>query len=353
MVFDHDDYTVGWICPLVVEQGAARLMLDKIHGDLPQDRIDHNVYTLGSINGHNIVIAGLPTMGNNSAASVVVQMRNTFRSIRFCLVVGIGGGVPTMCENIPIRLGDVVVSSPTGNHSGAIQYDHGKAKSGGFERTGCLQSPPTVLLNAANKLAVCRNTTEEGDPLAKNLERIDVSKQYLQMYSFPGREKDHLYSPLYLHADASRSCMECGCDASQRISRSDDNKRLQDGGRLVVHHGTIASGELVLKDGYLRDILAKQYNILCFEMEAAGALNDCPCLVIRGISDYCDSHKNNIWHGFAAAAAASYARQLFFYMPLYQVKAKPSDAGKNPHHHVLHVVSHDLAAFPHYDHLPC
>ncbi|CAD0098231.1 unnamed protein product [Aureobasidium mustum] len=261
-------------------------------------------------------------MGNNSAASVVVQMRNTFRSVYFCLVVGIGGGVPTICENIPIRLGDVVVSTPTGNHSGAIQYDHGKAKSGGFERTGCLQSPPTVLLNAANKLAVCRDTTEEGDPLAKNLERIDISKGDLQKYKFPGREKDHLYSPFCLHADASKSCVECGCDASQRISRNDDNKRVQDEARLVVHHGTIASGELVLKDGYLRDILAKQHNILCFEMEAAGALNDCPCLVIRGISDYCDSHKNNMWHGFAAAAAASYARQLFFYMPLYEVKMK-------------------------------
>jgi hypothetical protein len=199
-----------------------------------------------------------------------------------------------------------------------------------------LQSPPTVLLNAANKLAVCRNT-EEGDPLAINLERIDVNRGCLQMYRFPGRQNDHLYSPAYSHVDANSSCMECGCDASQRISRRDDDKRYRDGERLVVHHGTIASGELVLKDGLLRDILANQHGILCFEMEAAGALNDCPCLVIRGISDYCDSHKNNMWHGFAAAAAASYARQLFFHMPLYQVKDEPSIAGMTLYHYVLRI----------------
>ena len=34
------------------------------------------------------------------------------------------------------RLGDIVVSKPVGEHSGAVQYDHGKAKAGKFERTG-------------------------------------------------------------------------------------------------------------------------------------------------------------------------------------------------------------------------
>ena len=89
---------------------------------------------------------------------------------------------------------------------------------------------------------------------------------------------------------------------------------------MVVHRGTVASGELVIKDAALRDQLANQYGVLCFEMEAAGALTDFPCMVIRGISDYSDSHKNNQWHGYAAAAAAAYARQLFFHMPIDEVK---------------------------------
>jgi nucleoside phosphorylase len=89
---------------------------------------------------------------------------------------------------------------------------------------------------------------------------------------------------------------------------------------VVVHRGAIASGELVIKNGVLRDQLAEQYGVLCFEMEAAGTLADFPCIVIRGISDYSDSHKNNQWHGYAAAAAAAYARQLFFHMPIEEVK---------------------------------
>jgi nucleoside phosphorylase len=77
----------------------------------------------------------------------------------------------------------------------------------------------------------------------------------------------------------------------------------------------------VIKNALLRDRLAKENGLLCFEMEAAGALADFPCIVIRGISDYCDSHKNDQWREYAAATAAAYARQLFFHLPIDQVKA--------------------------------
>ena len=89
---------------------------------------------------------------------------------------------------------------------------------------------------------------------------------------------------------------------------------------VIVHRGTIASGELVIKDAKLRDDLTQKYGVLCFEMEAAGALTDFPCMVIRGISDYCDSHKNDQWHGYAAAVAAAYARQLFFHMSIEEAQ---------------------------------
>jgi nucleoside phosphorylase len=62
---------------------------------------------------------------------------------------------------------------------------------------------------------------------------------------------------------------------------------------VVVYRGTIASSELVIKNIDLRDELAKQHGILCFEMEAVGALADFPCIIICGISDYYDSHKND------------------------------------------------------------
>ena len=51
-------------------------------------------------------------------------------------------------------------------------------------------------------------------------------------------------------------------------------------------------------------------------MEAAGLMDQLPCLVIRGICDYCDSHKNKHWQGYAALAAAAYARDLLAVVPV-------------------------------------
>jgi nucleoside phosphorylase len=313
----REDYTVGWICPLEVEQIAAMEMLDEEHERLPQPATDHNVYNLGSIAGHNVVIAGLHQPGNSPAATVVTQLRMTFPNLGFGVLVGIGGGVPVKTDNGMVCLGDIVVSKPAGQHSGAIQYDHGKAKVGQFERTGALAPPPAVLLNAAQDLAAKRARSRK-DPVDDNIKRIDTSIRGLRKYKHPGRAQDYLYKPDYEHLEPGVSCDNCGCDPSQRIPRLTNNKDEEP--YIVVHRGTIASGELVVKDAELRDELAKEHGLLCFEMEAAGALADFPCIVIRGISDYCDSHKNDQWHGYAAAAAAAYARQLFFHMPINEVK---------------------------------
>jgi nucleoside phosphorylase len=132
----HDEYNVGWICALPVELAAAQEMLDEEHDDLERDGNDENLYTLGSIRGHNIVIVCLPAgrIGNNPATAVATQMRATFKGTRFCLMVGIGGGVPS--AEVDIRLGDVVVSQPDRISGGVVQYDFGKATSSGFERKG-------------------------------------------------------------------------------------------------------------------------------------------------------------------------------------------------------------------------
>lgn len=82
-----------------MEQTAALLMLDETHDRLTQEPADQTVYTLGSIAGHNIVIAGLHQPGNSPAATVVTQMRNTFPSIHCVLLVGIGGGDPARTES--------------------------------------------------------------------------------------------------------------------------------------------------------------------------------------------------------------------------------------------------------------
>jgi nucleoside phosphorylase len=71
----------------------------------------------------------------------------------------------------------------------------------------------------------------------------------------------------------------------------------------VVHYFTITSKTSVVKNAMMRDELAdSNVKPLCFEMEAAGLMNNPPFLVIRGNCGYSDSHKNDEWHKYAALA---------------------------------------------------
>ena len=73
-----------------------------------------------------------------------------------------------------------------------------------------------------------------------------------------------------------------------------------------------------MKDAMARDKMSEEHNVLCFEMEAAGLSNDFPCVVIRRICDYSDSHRNDEWQGYAAATAASHVKELLQIMPRNQ-----------------------------------
>lgn len=48
-------------------------------------------------------------------------------------------------------------------------------------------------------------------------------------------------------------------------------------------------------------------------------MNSFPCLVIRGICDYTDSHKNKQWQAYAAGTAAAYAKELLSVIPAAEV----------------------------------
>ena len=96
------------------------------------------------------------------------------------------------------------------------------------------------------------------------------------------------------------------CDKSKVVKRKPRDMR--------IHYGLIASGNQVIKDAKTRDKLNKYLygKVLCVEMEAAGIVTNFPCLVIRGICDYSDSHKNKNWQEYAAAVAAAFAKELLF-----------------------------------------
>lgn len=299
----HDAYRVGWISALPLEKTAAIAMLDASHASLPQPKSDNNTYHLGEIGDHNIVIACLPSgrYGLTSAAVVSQQMLATFPSIELGLMVGIGGGVPSTLADI--RLGDIVVSKPTGLFPGVVQYDYGKALGdGSFHRTGSLNNPPDRLLTAISDLEA--NNRLGNNNIALHLNNAaNMHPSMTASFIYPGVDEDILFEASYVHEDDQRSCSSC--DRSNIIRRSPRESTAP-----RIHYGLIASANQVMKNAQTRDKLGEELGILCFEMEAAGLMNHFPCLVIRGICDYSDSHKNKQWQDYAAATAAAYAREL-------------------------------------------
>jgi nucleoside phosphorylase len=80
-----------------------------------------------------------------------------------------------------------------------------------------------------------------------------------------------------------------------------------------IHFGSFASADTVMKSGKHRDQLAETEQVIGFEMEAAGIWNNLPCIIIKGVCDYADSYKNEIWQGYAAATAASCTKAFLGY----------------------------------------
>ncbi|KAJ4859190.1 ankyrin repeats (3 copies) domain-containing protein [Trichoderma breve] len=309
----YNDYIVGWICALSEERTAATAMLDERHDSLPiSNSSDTNSYTLGAIGKHNVVVVCLPEgeIGTNSAASVIMQLVTTFPSIKFGLLVGIGGGIPPR-----VRLGDIVVSTPVGEYPGVVQWDLGKATGTGFVRTGSLDRPPKALLSALTTMKT--NHEMEGNKISQLLEELARKWPRLaSKYTWNDRLKDAAFE-----------------------EENADDKRSP--GDPRIHYGLIASGNQVIKDGSMRDEINARLcgQVLCVEMEAAGVMNNFPCLVIRGICDYADSKKNDHWQGYAASIAAALTKELLQIVRPTQIEGEPSakDFLSQVHQSVSHI----------------
>ncbi|KAH0168095.1 Pfs, NACHT and ankyrin domain protein, partial [Aureobasidium melanogenum] len=359
-----DMYTVGWISALPLELAAATAMLDEEHAiptDFNRSPSDQNNYTFGRMGEHNLVIASLPAgvYGTTSAATTASQMLSSFPNIRIGLMVGIGAGIPKP-EEYDIRLGDVVVSQPHGTSGGVVQYDLGKAKAdGSFEQKGMLNMPPLALLNALSNLQArhIKLASKISPYVNKMLEQFPLMKKRrpkMPSYMYQGVDHDKLFEPAYLHLGGP-SCTACetGREITRDVRESTDPE---------IHYGIIASGNTLVKDAVQRDTLAKDTgeDCICFEMEAAGIMNTFPCVVIRGICDYADSHKNDRWQGYAAATAAAYAKELLEVIPcgdlqrteraikvLQEVQKTVRDTNKNVEKLCVYALSDSLKEWLH------
>jgi nucleoside phosphorylase len=319
-MYNPKDYTVGWICAISTEYVAAQAFLDEKHeGPEYVSPNDNNDYTLGKVGKHNVVIAVLPhgEYGISSATGVAKDMLNSFPNIRIGLMVGIGGGAPSLKHDI--RLGDIVVSASGDGKGGVFQYDFGKIIQGqGFRETGFLNQPPIVLRTAVNGLM--SQYESEGHRIEETINNILERKPRLRKkYTRPDPSTDRLYQGGVTHPLNDHSSCAAVCGDDLLILRPE---RTEDEDNPVIHYGLIASANQLMKDALVRDEFAAERNVLCFEMEAAGLMNHFPCLVIRGICDYSDSHKNKDWQGYAAMAAAAYTKDLLCRIPPTKVEAE-------------------------------
>ncbi|KAL4973027.1 hypothetical protein BDW66DRAFT_112659 [Aspergillus desertorum] len=327
------DFTVALFCALPLEVDAVSVLFDGFFQDSTLYRNapgDSNTYTLGRMGRHHVVLVHLPCMGKSAASQAASSLRSTYPNIKLALVVGICGGVPFTKGHAEIILGDIVVSD------GIIQHDFGKRVPEAFLRktsvTDELGRPNVAIRGFLSKI----KTTMARKRIDSNVERyLRVINQTLgnDTARYPGVEQDELFQSTYPHKHHDPvACISCAysikstvCDQAFDLSchqlkcckdKLVQRRRLQTAltqGHTpspTIHLGLIASGDTVMKSGQDRDLIAMQDNVIAFEMEGVGVWDSLPCLVVKGVCDYSDSHKNKIWQPYAAATSAACMKAL-------------------------------------------
>jgi nucleoside phosphorylase len=317
-------YTVGWTCTIETEYIAACLFLDEQHARPNYVSVnDKNDYTLGKMAGHNVVIAVSPSgeYGLSSASTVARDMLDSFPNVRVCLLVGIGGGAPTAKHDI--RLGDIVISRDVRQYDyieTLRQQNFQQRKTRrqlptvvhSFKRTGFSNHPPKVIRAAVSSLE--SKSDVDGYHIDKRIVAVlDREPELRQTYSRPRQRSDLLHAPEIVHPRNSEfACEEvCGSQTASLVLRP-ERKEGEDG--PAIHYGVVASFKQLLNDATMRDTIAKKEDVICIETETAGLMHNFPCLTVRGVCDYSDSHKNKDWQGYAAITAAAYTKGLLLTM---------------------------------------
>ncbi|KAJ5174457.1 uncharacterized protein N7482_000334 [Penicillium canariense] len=303
----REDYTIGWISTLAVESAAANAMLTEKHQRLSTAEGDTNSYVLGSIGGHNIAMACINEAGGLPAHIVASHLMTSFPNVRYVLMVGLGGGIPS--DRYDIRLGDIVVSEPMEGSPGVVQSDFGKWESEGFKRTGSLNRPAEGLVRVMG--AMKRLDILGESRIHSYVKHLPTGRfRHPNQWAFQGINND----PMYENDQTPRKVGICPeCELLTEYHSPDP----------IVHYGIIASGNHVVKNEHQRTELLNALGVCCVEMEAFGLMNNFPCLVIRGISDYADGRKNDKWQSYAALTAAAYAKELLLELPAVDVFSTP------------------------------
>ncbi|KIW21360.1 hypothetical protein PV08_01940 [Exophiala spinifera] len=290
----REEYRIACFCSTEVELRAAWEMLEERHPPLPtnQNRID---YALGKLGGHNVVIVSLPS----TPSLRPTELSEEFPALRFYFFVGLAGGVPRGKNGDDIRLGDVVIAYPVGTSSGVVKLVLGD-NSTRVQRV--LRPLPAVLRQNIELLA--GDSLRMGSRVSKILSEMVQKRPEMEgEYSFPGLSHDRLFQADYPHSGAG-DCQNC--DKNKIIERHERRLRSP-----MLHYGTIGLTSHLLEDAIRRDSVTQLADVKCIGMDTGWQLIKFPtALVICGISDYADSHKNARWQPYAAASAVAYLKEL-------------------------------------------
>jgi nucleoside phosphorylase len=327
----RDEFAVAIICALTLEAEAVEALFDETYDRLSESYKkqpgDNNAYFTGRIGNHNVVLCCMPRMGKGNAASVAASLKISYQRIQVALVVGICGGAPCTPDKEEIFLGDVIISDAV------IEYDFGRQYRHGFERkTGVKDTLGRPNQEIQSLLAGLELQQSRRDLQAKMLRHLQALQAPQPCWRHPSSADDVLFEASYQHRHYSpslarpclclddmsdevcptaldTSCILLGC-AEDRIRRRRHCTELC---KPAVQIGTVASADTVMKSGEHRDYLVKSEGVIGFEMEGAGVWNNISCIIIKGVCDYADSHKNKAWQPYAAATGAAAAKALLEY----------------------------------------
>ncbi|KAL7929524.1 nucleoside phosphorylase domain-containing protein [Trichoderma chlorosporum] len=301
----RQDFRIAIICALPLEYDAVSLLFDQfwdedeLYGRAPGDT---NWYTTGRIGKYNVVLALLPNMGTASAAGAAACFRSSFTGLQLAFLVEVCGGVPGKGKD-EVFLGDVVIGN-------GVLHGLGEQYPNGFVVKNTVNESPGRP-NKDIRSLIASIETEHGR------ERLEEKTQHylkdLQKAAYPGAAEDKLFAATYRHTHRERrlcslcndetdsfceeatraSCIEINCDEGWLIRRErlefKQNLWPKDEQWPQILIGRIASGNTVMKSGEHWDKIAKQHNVIAFEMEGAG---------------------NKVWQPFATATAASVMKAI-------------------------------------------
>ncbi|TQN66850.1 5'-methylthioadenosine/S-adenosylhomocysteine nucleosidase [Colletotrichum shisoi] len=329
----RDEFEIAVVCALPLEFDAAALAFDEFWDDdgdtYGRAEGDTNTYTTGRIGQYNVVLSLLSSMGKVGAATVATSLRSSYTGLRLALLTGICGGVPSPWTDDEVLLGDVVISKAV------VQYDYGRQYPGRFIRRDTVDDNLGRPNKNIRSLVESFRTDLGRERLHRGASQVlgqirenAAKKRRRARYNRPDATEDTLFEPGYEHKHRDRSdcgcaenacetaraaaCAELRCDTARLVRRDrfDDMLESEPDDHFEIHVGCVGSGDMVMKSGLDRDRIARDHGLVAFEMEGAGMWDEVPCIVVKGVCDYADSHKNKRWQAYAAATAASVMKAL-------------------------------------------